>query len=160
MRAREEATKAIWFETALRVRYAETDKMGVVYHGNFFVWFEVARTDLCRQCGFSYRDMERDEGAFLTVVEASCRYRRPARYDDEIVVRTRLASFARRSLRFDYEVLDAATRELLATGSTTHVVTTSDGRVRSFPARESALLDACLPPRRSAGTLDGDGSNE
>jgi acyl-CoA thioester hydrolase len=143
-----------WFETPVRVRYAETDKMGVVYHGNFFVWFEVARTDLCRQCGFSYRDMEIDEDAHLMVVEVRCRYRRPARYDDDLVVRTRVAAFARRSVRFAYEVVRAAGRELLAEGETAHVVTTADGRIRSFPAAQAALVLARLNGTSTAGTLD------
>src|SRR4029079_3951690 len=95
------AAGAPWFETRLRVRYAETDKMGVVYHSNFIVWFEVGRTDLSRQCGFLYRDMELEDDAHLMVVDVRCRYRRPARYDDDILVRTRVADFARRTLRFE-----------------------------------------------------------
>lgn len=141
-----------WFETPLRVRYAETDKMGVVYYGNFFTWFEVGRTDLCRQCGFSYRDMEIEEDAYLMVVEASCRYKRPARYDDLVVVRTRVAAFARRTVRFDYVVVDAA-GEPLAEGATTHVVTTGRGRPRSFPSAQAALLARCLSPPGAADRL-------
>jgi acyl-CoA thioester hydrolase len=144
-----------WFETPLRVRYAETDKMGVVYYGNYFTWFEVGRTDLCRQCGFSYRDMELEEDAYLMVVDASCRYRRPARYDDDLVVRTRIAAFARRTMRFEYRVHNAATGDLLAEGATSHVVTTSAGRPRSFPAPQAALLAARLNPTGAAGRLDG-----
>jgi acyl-CoA thioester hydrolase len=136
---------AIWFETPIRVRYAETDKMGVAYHGNFFTWFEVGRTDLCLQCGFSYRDMEIEDDAHLMVVDASCRYRRPARYEDDLVVRTRVADFARRTLAFEYEVVRVATGEVLATGATSHVVTTSEGRVRSFPERQARLVRARLP---------------
>ena len=143
-----------WFETALRVRYAETDKMGVVYHGNFFTWFEVGRTDLCRQCGFSYRDMEVEDDAHLMVVEAACRYLRPARYEDDVVVRTRVAGFARRTLRFEYEVVRAAPGELLAEGATAHVVTTAAGRVRSFPERQAALVQARLLGDDAAVRLD------
>jgi acyl-CoA thioester hydrolase len=151
----------VWFETPVRVRYAETDKMGVVYHGNFFTWFEVGRTDLCLQCGFSYRDMEIEDDAHLMVVEAACRYRRPARYEDDVVVRTRLAEFARRTLRFEYEVVRASTGELLAEGATAHVVTGSDGRVRSFPVRQAALVRARLSALGAAGRLDAiDGPNE
>jgi acyl-CoA thioester hydrolase len=134
----------VWFETPIRVRYAETDKMGVVYYGNYFTWFEVGRTDMCRQCGFSYRDMEVERDAYLMVVGASCRYRRPARYDDDVLVRTRLAAFARRTMTFEYRVVLATTRELLAEGSTSHVVTTADGRIRAFPASEAALIAARL----------------
>ena len=75
-------------ETRLRVRYAETDQMGVVYHSNHFIWFEVGRVELMRQLGFSYRDMEREDGRFIAVAEAKCRYRAPARYDEEVLVRT------------------------------------------------------------------------
>ena len=134
------------FETSIRVRYAETDKMGVVYYANYFVWFEIGRTDLCRQCGFVYRDMELVDNAYLMVVDATCSYKRPARYDDDLVIRTRVARFAKRTVRFDYEIVDAASRELLAQGTTAHVVTTSDGRPRSFPERQALLVTARLNP--------------
>src|SRR5207237_4327270 len=78
-------------ESRFRVRYAETDQMGMVYYANYLVWMEVGRSDFCRQCGFSYRDLEREEQAFLTVAEATCRYHAPARYDDEIFVETELS---------------------------------------------------------------------
>jgi len=143
-----------WFETTLRVRYAETDKMGVVYHSNFIVWFEVGRTDLCRQCGFLYRDMELEDDAHLMVVDVRCRYRRPARYDDDILVRTRVADFARRTLRFEYEIVRASTGELLAEGETKHVVTSAEGRPRAFPARQAGLVLARLKAMAAAGTLD------
>ena len=78
-------------ESRFRVRYAETDQMGMVYYANYFVWMEIGRTDFCRDCGFSYRELEREEQAFLTVAEANCRYLAPARYDDEIIVETELA---------------------------------------------------------------------
>ena len=145
----------LWFETPVRVRYAETDKMGVVYHANFVVWFEVGRTDLCRQCGFSYRDMEIEDDAHLMVVDMRCRFRRPARYEDDLVVRTRIVEFARRTLRFAYEVVRPATGDLLAEGETGHVVTSADGRPRSFPARQAALVTARLCAMRAAGTLEG-----
>jgi acyl-CoA thioester hydrolase len=144
----------VWFETPVRVRYAETDKMGVVYYGNYFTWFEVGRTDVCRQCGFSYRDMEVERDAYLMVVSASCRYRRPARYDEDLIIRTRLAAFARRTMTFDYRVELAVGRELLAEGSTSHVVTTADGRIRSFPEAEAALIAARLYTLARAGTVD------
>jgi acyl-CoA thioester hydrolase len=143
----------LWFETPVRVRYAETDKMGVVYHANFVVWFEVGRTDLCRQCGFSYRDMEIEDDAHLMVVDLSLRFRRPARYEDDLVVRTRVAAFSRRTLRFAYEVVRPATGDLLAEGETGHVVTSSDGRPRSFPERQAALVAARLKAMGAAGTL-------
>jgi acyl-CoA thioester hydrolase len=145
-----------WFETPVRVRYAETDKMGVVYYGNYFTWFEIGRTDVCRQCGFSYRDMEVERDAYLMVVNASCRYRRPARYDDDLIVRTRLAAFARRTMTFEYQVVSRDGRELLAEGATSHVVTTSDGRVRAFPPVEAGMIEARLNALADAGTVDVD----
>jgi acyl-CoA thioester hydrolase len=120
--------------TTLRVRYAETDQMGVVYYANYLVWFEVARADLLRSVGWTYREME-DTGVFLPVIEARCQYRRPARYDDEIVVRTegRLASPVR--LEFSYEVLVSGAIDIVASGTTVHAATTADGRPCRLPDR-------------------------
>ncbi len=120
--------------TTLRVRYAETDRMGVVYYANYLVWFEVARADLLRTLGWSYRDME-DGGQVLPVIEAHCEYRRPARYDEEIEVHTvgRLASPAR--LEFSYEVRLKATGALAAVGRTVHAAVGRDGRVRRLSPR-------------------------
>ena len=92
-------------ETRLRVRYAETDQMGVVYHANHFIWFEVGRVELLRQLGFSYRDMEQKDGCFIAVVDARCRYRAPAYYDDAIVVRTQLKNVRDSVIHFGYELL-------------------------------------------------------
>jgi acyl-CoA thioester hydrolase len=108
-------------ETTLRVRYAETDQMAVVYHSNYIDWFEVGRVELLRQLGFSYREMEQD-GMHLPVVEVSCRYKHPARYDDEITIRTRLAQMKPSLLRFAYEVLRSEDGRLLATGESVHLV--------------------------------------
>ena len=117
----------------LRVRYAETDKMGIVYYANYLVWFEIGRTDYCRARGFSYRDMEESEDAFLVVAESYCRYKAPAYYDDELIVRTHITELRKRSLRFGYEIVRAATGQVVAEGETGHVVTDGTGRVRSFP---------------------------
>src|SRR6202035_4476481 len=103
-------------EARLRVRYAETDQMGVVYHANYFVWFEVGRVELLRQLGFSYRDMEQNDQCFIAVVDARCRYKAPARYDDEIVVRTRLKNVRESLVHFGYELLRAGDGLLLAEG--------------------------------------------
>jgi acyl-CoA thioester hydrolase len=127
-------------ESRFRVRYAETDQMGMVYYANYLVWMEVGRTDFCRECGFSYRDLEREEQAFLTVAEASCRYRAPARYEDEILVETDLARAGSRIVEFTYRIKSAAT--LLAEGRTLHVVIGPDGRPRSMPERYLELLKA------------------
>src|SRR4029078_3878716 len=122
-----------WHEALLRVRYAETDKMGVVYHANYLIWFEIGRTEFCRARGFSYRDMEESESAFLVVVESYCRYKAPAYYDDELIVRTHITELRKRSLRFGYEIVRAANGQVVAEGETGHVVTDQNGRVRSFP---------------------------
>ena len=125
-------------ETRLRVRYAETDQMGMVYYANYLIWMEVGRTDFCRHCGFSYRDLEREEQAFLTVAEAHCRYLAPARYDDDIVVETELVRVRSRVVEFTYRIKRGAT--LLAEGRTVHVVIGSDGRPRAMPERYLNLL--------------------
>ena len=97
-------------ETRLRVRYAETDQMGVVYHSNHFIWFEVGRVELLRQLGFSYRDMESEDGRFIAVAEAKCRYRAPVRYDEEIVVRTEMLNVRDSVVHFGYELRRARRR--------------------------------------------------
>ena len=103
-------------ETRLRVRYAETDQMGVVYHSNHLIWFEVGRVELMRGMGFSYRDMEREDGCFIAVAEATCRYRAPVFYDEEIIVRTRLKTVRESVIIFSYELARADTGALLAPG--------------------------------------------
>jgi len=120
--------------TRVRVHYAETDRMGVVYYANYFVWFEVARADLLRSIVGSYRDMEA-RGVHLPVIEAQCDYRRPARYDDEIEVRTegRLLSPVR--LEFVYEVVVVGQSEVAATGRTVHAAIGSQGRPCRLPDR-------------------------
>ncbi len=122
-----------WHETLLRVRYSETDKMGIVYYANYLVWFEIGRAEFCRARGFSYKDMEANDDAFLVVAEAYCRYKAPAFYDDELLVRTHIAELRRRSLRFGYEIVRVSDDQIIAEGETGHVVTDRNGRVRSFP---------------------------
>ncbi|MBX3280045.1 MAG: acyl-CoA thioesterase [Acidobacteria bacterium] len=129
-----------WSETRLRVRYAETDQAGVVYHSNYLIWFEVGRVELCRDHGFNYRDMERDSDALLPVTEARLRCRNPALYDDEIVIRTRVAALRSRAISFAYEVIRAADGALLAEGETHHVVMNRAGRARTFPPEFAARL--------------------
>lgn len=136
---------AFWHETRLRVRYSETDKMGVVYHANYLVWFEIGRTEYCRARGFSYRDMEELDNAFLVVAESYCRYKSPAYYDDELIIRTRINEMRKRTLRFGYEIYRATNGQILAEGETTHVVTDSENRVRSFPAEYQEMLLAPVP---------------
>jgi len=105
-------------ETALRVRYAETDQMGVVYYSNYFIWMEVGRVDYCKSIGFRYKDMEERDGILLAVVEANCLYLHPARYDDEVIVKTWLESASPRMVRFGYQMRNADSNRTLATGET------------------------------------------
>ena len=123
--------------TRLRVRYAETDRMGVVYYANYFVWFEVARTDWLRETGWSYREMEAD-GISLPVIEAHCDYRQPSRYDDQIDIRTRATLLSPIRIRFDYEVLRDAT--VLSTGHTVHAAIDVGGRPCRLPGRVLDML--------------------
>lgn len=122
----------------VKVRYAETDQMGVAYYANYLVWFEVGRSQYCRDCGFSYRDMERETGLFMIVAEARCRYKTPARYEDDLIIRTRATDVTRRTLKFGYEIW--RDDELLATGETLHVLINAQGRPSSFPDKFLALL--------------------
>jgi acyl-CoA thioester hydrolase len=133
-----------WHETLVRVRYAETDKMGIVYYANYLIWFEIGRTEYCRARGFAYKDMEADDDAFLVVAEAYCRYKAAAFYDDELLIRTHITEMRRRSLRFGYEIVRDSDGQIIAEGETGHVVTDGDGRVRSFPEGYSQRLLA--PP--------------
>ena len=136
-------------ETKLRVRYAETDQMGVAYHSNHLIWFEVGRVELMRQMGFSYRDMERDEDRFIAVDEVKCRYRAPARYDEEIVVRTRLKHVRQSVVVFSYELVRAEGGEVLAEGETTHVVTDSRMRVAPLPEKYLKAFRKALEKSRN-----------
>jgi acyl-CoA thioester hydrolase len=108
-------------QTRVRVRYAETDQMGVVYYANYLVWMEVARVEYCKELGFSYEQMEREDGIFLAVAEARCRYLYPARFDQEVIVETLVAAAHPRMIRFSYEMTSAADGRKLATGETNHV---------------------------------------
>lgn len=122
-------------ETRVRVRYAETDQMGVVYHSNHLIWFEVGRVELLRQLGFSYRDMEREDGRFIAVAEAKCRYRAPVYYDEEVVIRTRLKHVRESVVVFSYELLRANGGTLLAEGETTHIVTDGSMKIAALPEK-------------------------
>ena len=126
-------------ETRFRVRYADTDKMGVGFYANYFVWMEVGRTDYCKTVGFSYRDMERDH-ANMAVADASCRYIAPARYDAEILVRTSVERLSRRLVTFVYSISNSATGQLLAEGKTVHITVSKDGKTCSIPERYYTLL--------------------
>ena len=120
--------------TTLRVRYAETDQMGVVYYANYFVWFEVARADLLRNHGWTYREME-GTGVMLPVIDATCEYQRPARYDDEIEIRTEGLIVSPVRMSFTYEVRANGRDGLVATGRTLHAAVDRNGRPCRLPER-------------------------
>lgn len=132
-----------WHETEVRVRYAETDQMGIVHHASFLVWFEVGRSHLCRDKGFSYKEMEDQDNALMVVAETYCRYKSPAFYEDVLTVRTKVGEVRSRSLRFFYEIHRASDELLVAEGETLHIVTDKNRKVISLPAfyRERLIDD-------------------
>ncbi|HEY0263296.1 MAG TPA: thioesterase family protein [Granulicella sp.] len=119
----------------VRVRYAETDQMGVVYHANYLVWFEVGRVEFMRQMGFSYKQMESEDDCMIAVVEATARYRAPARYDDEITIETRLTASRSAVVRFQYRVVRESDATLLCEGETVHVVVDRSMKKARLPAK-------------------------
>jgi acyl-CoA thioester hydrolase len=127
-------------DVRLRVRYAETDQMGIVYHANYLVWMEIGRVEYCRAAGIVYRDMERDEGILLTVVEASCRYVSPALYDEEVTVRTWVTEAHPRMVRFRYEMVEACVNRRLATGETKHIFCNRDQKPIKLPEKYRAAF--------------------
>jgi acyl-CoA thioester hydrolase len=138
-------------DVTVRVRYAETDQMGVVYHSNYLIWFEVGRVELMRSLGFDYKRMEAEDDTYMVVADAHCRYHYPARYDEVLTVRTRILEARKRVLKFGYEVFRQQDQKLLATGDTTHVTTSREGRVKHFPEKYKAAFLALAPaiPDRS-----------
>jgi acyl-CoA thioester hydrolase len=127
-------------ESRLRVRYVETDQMGVVYYANYLVWMEVGRVELCKACGFNYKDMEIEDGIFLAVAESHCRYRSPARFDDEVIVRTSIETANVRMVTFAYEMRLAEGDRSLATGYTRHIYVSRAMRPTHLPAKYHALF--------------------
>ena len=136
-------------ETRVRVRYAETDQMGVVYHSNYLIWFEVGRVELIRQMGLDYKRMEIEEGCGIAVVEATCRYKAPARYDDVLVVKTRITGARGSVVKFGYAIERAEDGVLLCEGSTTHVVVGRDMRKTAMPKRYAAAFRAAHVPEKT-----------
>ena len=134
-------------ETRIRVRYAETDQMGVVYHANHFIWFEVGRVELLRQLGFSYKEMETTDDCFIAVVDARCRYKAPVHYDDEVVVRTYLKHVREKVIHFGYQLERAEGGQLLAEGETTHVVANAQMKPRKLPERYMKVFRAAVAKR-------------
>jgi acyl-CoA thioester hydrolase len=133
-------------QTRIRVRYAETDQMGVVYYANFFIWFEVGRVELLRQLGFHYKQMEIDDNCHIPVVEANCRYKFPAHYDDELVLETRILELRRSIIKFGYRLLrpEKEASTLLAEGETTHLTVDRSMRPVRLPQKYVAVLEQFL----------------
>jgi acyl-CoA thioester hydrolase len=138
----EQSSKVV--EARVRVRYAETDQMGVVYHANYLIWFEVGRVELIRQMGLSYKEMEQEAGCMIAVVEASVRYRCSARYDDELVIETRLTASRSSVLKFGYRVLRVADGVLLCEGQTVHVVVNKEMKKTRLPQEYAERFAAYL----------------
>jgi acyl-CoA thioester hydrolase len=130
-------------EARVRVRYAETDQMGVVYHANYLVWMEVGRVEYCRASGFRYRDLEA-EGILLAVVEAQCRYLSPALYDEEVIIHTSIEDATPRVVSFSYRISGEDGR-LLAEGSTKHVFCGRDRRATKLPKQFHAMFGVKAP---------------
>jgi acyl-CoA thioester hydrolase len=127
-------------ETRFRVRYAETDQMGVVYYANYLIWMELGRVEYCRSIGLRYKDMEVNDGILLAVAEANCRYLSPARYDEEIVLHTTVKQSGPRMVRFSYEMSEAGSGRKLATGETAHVFCGRDMRPLKLPEKYLVLF--------------------
>jgi acyl-CoA thioester hydrolase len=131
-------------ETRVRVRYAETDQMGVVYHANYLVWFEVGRVELIRQMGLDYKRMEQEDGCGIAVVQVEAKYRAPARYDDELIIQTQLVAARGPVVRFGYKILRAEDGMLLCEGATAHVVVGLDMKKRNLPQHYAERFAAWL----------------
>jgi acyl-CoA thioester hydrolase len=121
--------------STVRVRYAETDQMGVVYHANYLIWFEVGRVDFIRKLGMDYRSMEHEDGIGIAVVDVSARYKYPARYDDELAIETRLLAARGAVVKFGYRIVKAADGTVLCEGETVHVVVGKDMKKRTLPEK-------------------------
>jgi acyl-CoA thioester hydrolase len=135
-----------YHEARVRVRYAETDQMGVVYHANFFIWFEVGRVELMRALGVEYKKMEKEDDCHIVVAEAHCRYHQPARYDEVVRVRTRIAESRNRVVKFSYELFRDSDGLLLANGQTTHIICGSNGRPKLLPEKYRRIMVAAGVP--------------
>ncbi|RZU40504.1 acyl-CoA thioesterase [Edaphobacter modestus] len=137
-------TKPVVSESRVRVRYAETDQMGVVYHANYLVWFEIGRVDFIRGLGMDYRSMEREDGLGIAVVDVSARYKAPARYDDELRIETRLVAARGAVIKFGYKVMRNSDDVVLCEGETVHVVVDREMKKRSLPEKYASRFAAVL----------------
>ena len=129
-------------ETRVRVRYAETDQMGVAYHANHLVWMEIGRVEYCRAAGIRYKEMEEVDGILIAVVEVQCRYKYPARYDDEVIIATRVVKLGTRGMEFGYELIAAESGRGIAEGSTRHLFCDRSLRPVRLPGKYVELFRA------------------
>ncbi|MFY9936418.1 MAG: thioesterase family protein [Silvibacterium sp.] len=132
--------------STLRVRYAETDQMGVVYYANYFVWCEIGRVEFFRQLGYDYKQMEIEDDCHLPVVEATCRYRAPARYDDEVAIETSVTAMRSGVIKFGYRILrlHADGEQLLAEAETAHVSVDKNMQKRKLPEKHVLAIEALM----------------
>ena len=140
-----------YHDATVRVRYAETDQMGVVYHANYLVWFEVGRVELIRALGIEYNRMETEDDCHIVVADAHCRYLLSAKYDEVLRIRTRIAESRNRIVKFFYEVFRDADGKLLATGETMHIICGSNGRPKLLPAKYHSIFQAVVAPQPNRG---------
>jgi acyl-CoA thioester hydrolase len=136
-----------YHDAMVRVRYAETDQMGVVYHANYLIWFEVGRVELMRAAGLEYKRMEIEDDCHIVVADAHCRYHQSALYDEVLRVRTRIAESRNRIVKFSYEVIRDADGKVLANGETTHVICGSNGRPKLLPEKYRKVFDLIVAPQ-------------
>ena len=133
-----------YHDAAVRVRYAETDQMGVVYHANYLIWFEVGRVELIRALGIEYKRMEIEDDCHIVVADAHCRYHHSAKYDEVLRIRTRIAESRNRLVRFSYEVIGDVDGRVLANGETTHVICGSNGRPKTLPKKYETVFNSVV----------------
>ncbi len=143
----QDTNKTDYVDTPVSVRYAETDQMGIVYYANYLVWFEVGRVAWCKANGFQYAEMESRDNRLMVVAEASCRYKSPAHFGEDVIVRTSLGKATDRVIRYRYEIRGKDSGKLLATGETAHVITDCEFRSARLPDSYRAYFS--LPPRRT-----------
>jgi len=136
-----------YHDATVRVRYAETDQMGVVYHANYLVWFEVGRVELIRALGIEYKHMEKEDDCHIVVADAHCRYLQSAKYDEVLRIRTRIAESRNRIVKFSYEVFREPDDKLLAIGETTHIICGSNGRPKLLPAKYQHVFKSVVAPQ-------------
>jgi acyl-CoA thioester hydrolase len=136
-----------YYDATVRVRYAETDQMGVVYHANYLVWFEVGRVELMRALGFEYKRMEAEDDCRIVVADAHCRYHHSAVYDEVLRIRTRIAESRNRVVKFSYEVIRDVDGKVLANGETTHVICGRNGRPKMLPKKYHSIFNAVAAPQ-------------